>query len=294
MSWRTTQLACRTTPGPSSFLDGNVQTRCGRSSESRVDSLCTQFVQPQNGGLPPQLSTALALELATTMLRRALPASSPLADVVTQTLLHAVYKDYDPQKDLLDNCRFADADLPALDEDAAPEVDDDANACTKPTSAVDYGALAKLWNDLVAGDRGGDAGVACLVSCIQTLPDAHQRNIVERVAAELRPVAPDPCVERDETTLRIRADQENGDDDGDEEDDEVFFEQLVHDLREIYNLLDAYDPRAQRSARYKLHVLLSGTLGLPPDERGQPDARERMAQIVGDLDAETRARLLLL
>ena len=231
------------------------------------------------------------------MLRRALPASSPLADVVTQTLLHAVYKDYDPQKDLLDNCRFADADLPAIDEDAAPEVDDDANACTKRTSPVDYDALAKLWNNLVADDRGGDAGIACLVSCIQTLPDTHQRNIVERVVAELRPVAPDPCVERDETTLRIRADQENGEDDNDyddKDDDEAFFEQLVHDLREIYNLLDAYDPRAQRSARYKLHVLLSGTLGMPPDEPGIPDARERMAQLVGDLDAETRARLLLL
>ncbi|OQR99098.1 hypothetical protein ACHHYP_07384 [Achlya hypogyna] len=282
-----------------------------RSSENRTEALGARLLQHASGQwheeadgdeLSPRVATALAMDVVTTMLRRTLPAS-PIADAVAQTLLQAVYRDYDPRKDLIDNqlhlegtgsskeTRRSHTALEATPDEAPIE-----SATERiPPAKVDYDAMSALWNDLVQQREDvAEGGVVCLVECIQTLPVAAQLQVIEHVSSSLRQSDQDPrtpAAANPDTDERIPCDDDDFDDDWNDDPGDSHLS-VLDDLREIYRLLFIPDTRAQRSARYKLQVLLAGTFGDAPVDPG--DAARRLAQSLQGVDRLTRARELLL
>ncbi|KAF0688093.1 Aste57867_20254 [Aphanomyces stellatus] len=306
--------------------DENATThRRHRRQSNHVDRLYDQFVaQPTQVAGP--MRTAMALEMVAKAMRRVTEVSSSVADIVMQTLVEAIYCDYDPAKDLVENTRFADKDIPAIPRPTR----------RKDAVVLDIQAMAQQWNDLVLQNHAVDtrsssssssspsspnpATTTTLTACLDVLPPLIQSEL----ASLLRHRFPSsPNDERGESTAPLdRIPHDPCDDDGDPPPDGLPplktttfdipaydhlafdphegtyhnqahpLEDLVTELVSIYRLLSTDGHVLRRRALHRLHVLLLSTFGLDDDAVGDTIDGDELDAIRCRLDA-TDARALV-
>ncbi|KAH9126487.1 hypothetical protein LEN26_000421 [Aphanomyces euteiches] len=211
------------------------------SSPNHVDALYNQFINKTE--LPQRTQTAIALDIVAQTLHRVLP-TMPIADAVMDTLLNAVYVDFDPEMNPLDHAMYVEVPSPPP---------------PKLLSSVGLEDMAKQWNELVLQRLphkcSKTEAAAVLATCLDVLPTEIQGQLGQVLANKLE-FAQQSAKKDTEVCDSNDAAFDPGEE-SDREPIESNQDHFVQELRQVYHLLSINNPRAKRSARKRINTLLS-------------------------------------